>query len=156
VQRAARVHVRAEHIFTVVLLRKKACARPTFVELVTYRLGGHSTSDDPTRYRSQEEVEISQVRDPIARLGAYLRANDVLSEGDQRHIGEEAEREVNSAVAEVESIGPPAASSLFDDVYGDVPWHLAEQRRLADEFRPTKPGVLCTLNRPLADARALR
>ncbi len=47
---------------------------PTFVECVTYRMGPHSSSDDPTRYRSDEEVEMWRKRDPIERFERYLRA----------------------------------------------------------------------------------
>jgi pyruvate dehydrogenase E1 component alpha subunit len=101
---------------------------PTFIECVTYRIGAHSTSDDPTRYRSEEEVQRWAKRDPIDKLGRHLRYLGVLDDELDRTLEQELNVEIGAAIAEVEKLGPPARETLFDDVYGAPPWHLQEQR----------------------------
>jgi pyruvate dehydrogenase E1 component alpha subunit len=101
---------------------------PTFVEALTYRIGAHSTSDDPTRYRSQEEVETWMKRDPLARLRRHLVLGGLVDDAGDTALEEELNAEIAAALAEVEAMGPPARDSLFDDVYAELPWHLVEQR----------------------------
>ena len=107
----------------------RAGAGPTFVECVTYRMGAHSTSDDPTRYRSEEEVREWQKKDPIDRLRRHLVYLGLLDDAFEQRLLEELEREIASAVAEVERHGPPGRETLFEDVYAVPPWHLKEERR---------------------------
>lgn len=101
---------------------------PTFIEALTYRIGAHSTSDDPTRYRSQEEVEAWMKKDPLARLRAYVVGRGLLDEAADTALENELNAEIQAAIAEVESFGPPARETLFEDVYADLPWHLREQK----------------------------
>ena len=115
---------------------------PTLVEFFTYRAEGHSTSDDPSGYRPADEAKAWPLGDPIERLKAYLIA---LGEWDEeRHSATVAEcdAEVRAAQKEAEKLGilpqqgKDDIGSMFDDVYADVPWHLAEQREEAlDEAR---------------------
>jgi len=102
---------------------------PTFIECVTYRIGAHSTSDDPTRYRSEEEVRQWSKKDPVDRFRKHLAylglLDDALDDKLDKAIGEE----ISQAIAEVERHGPPPRESLFDDVYARRPWHLEEERR---------------------------
>jgi pyruvate dehydrogenase E1 component alpha subunit/2-oxoisovalerate dehydrogenase E1 component alpha subunit len=109
--------------------RAKSGMGPTFVEAVTYRIGAHSTSDDPSRYRSDSEVEAWKKKDPVDRLRAYLVNQGLLDDAADAKLEEELTLQIGAAVNEVESLPPPARDTLFDDVYATPPWNLEEQRR---------------------------
>ncbi|MEM7447118.1 MAG: thiamine pyrophosphate-dependent dehydrogenase E1 component subunit alpha [Myxococcota bacterium] len=109
---------------------------PTFIEAVTYRIGPHSSSDDPDRYRDPEEVALWTKRDPIHRLQNYLRQTGRLSEEAVETMHAEIDSEISSAVAAVESLPNPARSTLFEDVYHVTPWHLIEQREELEKHPP--------------------
>ena len=102
---------------------------PTLIEAVTYRLGPHSSSDDPTRYRTKEELEAWQRRDPIIRFRRYLEKKVLWSESDEKGAQEDTNREIDEAIAYAEKVSRPALETLFTDVYADMPWHLEEQLR---------------------------
>lgn len=110
------------------LARARAGDGPTFVECVTYRIGAHSTSDDPTRYRSQAEVERWQRRDPVERFHAWLLARGLTDADRRAAIEAELDAEIVRTIKEVEALPPPPRESLFEDVYAELPWHLREQR----------------------------
>jgi pyruvate dehydrogenase E1 component alpha subunit/2-oxoisovalerate dehydrogenase E1 component alpha subunit len=106
---------------------------PTFVESLTYRMGPHSSSDDPTRYRSNDEVAAWAKRDPIARFERYLRRAALLDDATQASIEARLEQEFEDAIRAIEDAPPPARETLFEDVYAPsapLPWHLREQRDL--------------------------
>jgi pyruvate dehydrogenase E1 component alpha subunit/2-oxoisovalerate dehydrogenase E1 component alpha subunit len=117
--------------------RARAGGGPTFVESYTYRIGAHSTSDDPTRYRSEEEVKRWAEKDPIDRLRKYLLKTRELDEAEERRIEAELMDEISRAIETVEKLGPPRRETLFEDVYEKLPWHLAEQR---DELLSVTPA----------------
>ena len=107
----------------------------TVIEFFTYRAGPHSTSDDPTKYRAREEVERWPLGDPIERLRQHLT---VLGEwSDEKHTAliEQAQEKVREAGKEAESYGTlgkgptPPASSMFEDVFEEMPWNLRRQRQ---------------------------
>ncbi|WP_062220871.1 thiamine pyrophosphate-dependent enzyme [Aureimonas sp. D3] len=110
---------------------------PTLVEYVTYRAGGHSTSDDPSGYRPKQESENWPLGDPILRLKGHLTAIGEWS--DERHVQAEAEiaQTVGEAQKAAEAIGTlqngrhPSPREMFEDVYAEMPPHLIEQRRQA-------------------------
>lgn len=110
---------------------------PTLVEYVTYRAGGHSTSDDPTAYRPKEESAAWPLGDPIMRLKAHLIARGAWSE--ERHMQTEAEimEAVVAAQKESEAIGTlqsgrlPSQRDIFEDVFETMPPHLLRQRHEA-------------------------
>ncbi len=113
---------------------------PTFLELMTYRLGGHSTSDDPRIYRSQAEVDKWKQADPIPRLQKHLRRQGAWSDDLDADWLAVCEAEVRDCVARAEEKPPSALTDLFSDVYAEQPWHLREQQetclegpRAADE-----------------------
>jgi pyruvate dehydrogenase E1 component alpha subunit len=110
------------------LSRARAGEGPTLIEAITYRLGPHSTSDDPTVYRAPEEVARWRERDPILRYAGYLRKRKLLEDGAEATVLAEAQGTVRAAVAQVEKAVPVPVESLFEDVYEETPWHLAEQR----------------------------
>jgi 2-oxoisovalerate dehydrogenase E1 component alpha subunit len=117
--------------------RSRSNGGPTLIEFFTYRAEGHSTSDDPSGYRPTNEAKLWPLGDPIERLKAHLLA---LGEWDEeRHAAMTAECDaaVRAAQKESEKIGilpeqgKDNIGSMFDDVYAEVPWHLAEQRDAA-------------------------
>jgi pyruvate dehydrogenase E1 component alpha subunit len=107
--------------------RARSGGGPTFVEAVTYRMGPHSTSDDPSRYRSQAEVDAWAKKDPLARLRKHLALLGLVTDAGDEALDRELGAEINSAIAEVEALPAVEAQTLFDDVYAEVPSHLSEQ-----------------------------
>jgi pyruvate dehydrogenase E1 component alpha subunit len=101
---------------------------PFFIEAVTYRMGAHSSSDDPRMYRSDEEVEEWKKRDPVERMQKYLMQNGFWSEQEQTALEEEINREILDAVAQAESAPPPPVETMFDDVFSEILPHLQEQK----------------------------
>lgn len=94
--------------------RARSGEGPTLVEAVTYRIGAHTTADDPTRYRDPAEVEAWRAKDPIARVKRFLVNRGQISEADDQQIIEEAEAEINRAVEEAEAMPTPSPDSFFD------------------------------------------
>ena len=102
---------------------------PTFIELLTYRVSAHSSSDDPSRYRDESITEEWKTRrDPIARMRAFLLGRGWLTEEQDQRMREEIEARVREVVASQEVIGPPDIDTLFDDVYETPTWLQHEQR----------------------------
>jgi pyruvate dehydrogenase E1 component alpha subunit/2-oxoisovalerate dehydrogenase E1 component alpha subunit len=123
------------------LARALASARagggPRFVECVTYRIGPHSSSDDPDRYRDASEVEAFRAKDPIARLSRYIARQGLGPAELDAEIEVELDAELDRVLPGVEAVPPPPLTSLFDDVYAALPWHLDEQRAAALAARVT-------------------
>jgi TPP-dependent pyruvate/acetoin dehydrogenase alpha subunit len=90
-------------------------------------MGPHSSSDDPARYRDAAETERWLARDPIALLRERLLADGLLSPEADAALSAELNLEIEQAVTRAEAAAPPAASTLFDDVYALRPRHLEEQ-----------------------------
>ena len=90
---------------------------PTLIEAYTYRMGAHTTSDDPTKYRVSAEVEVWKLRDPIARLRAYLTSSGKAD----REFFEEVEGEAEVLAVKVRegclAMPDPAPGSMFDHIY---------------------------------------
>lgn len=101
---------------------------PFLLEAITYRMGAHSSSDDPRMYRSDEEVEQWKQRDPIERMKKYLVENGMWKAEQQQELEGELNQEILAAVAEAEKMPPPPVETLFDDVFREVLPHLAEQK----------------------------
>jgi len=114
----------------------RAGGGPTFIECVTHRIGAHSTSDDPTRYRSEEEVKRWAEKDPIDRLRRHLAYLGVLDDAHDQAITRQIDEQITIAIDEVEKLGPPDRETLFDDVYAERPWHLDEQKQELAELPP--------------------
>ena len=101
---------------------------PTLVECETYRIGAHSSSDDPTRYRDEKEVLAWKKRDPIEGLRSRLVGQGIWTALDEDTLRARLLEEVNGAIAEAEKKPDPPRAGLFDDVYAKLPWFLREQR----------------------------
>jgi pyruvate dehydrogenase E1 component alpha subunit len=101
---------------------------PMLVEAMTYRLSGHSTSDDPKAYRKDADVEQWKKRDPIARLLKHLQTKGLWDDAKQKALEAQIDARIKDAVAAAEKVPPPSLESMFEDVYKEPPWHLQEQR----------------------------
>jgi 2-oxoisovalerate dehydrogenase E1 component subunit alpha len=100
---------------------------PVLIEAMSYRLGAHSTSDDPSGYRSREEEDRWRQVDPIERMRLWLQARQWWSEAEEKETLEGYRNEVLAELkAEEKEPGPPL-SELIEDVYDTPPWHLREQ-----------------------------
>jgi pyruvate dehydrogenase E1 component alpha subunit len=109
--------------------RARSGGGPTFVEAVTYRMGPHSTSDDPSRYRSDAEVAAWARKDPLDRLRRHLVSSALLTDVKDAALEEELSAEIAAVVEEVEQMPMLERASLVEDVYAEVPWHLREARQ---------------------------
>lgn len=108
--------------------RARGGGGPTLVELVTYRIGGHSSSDDPRRYRDDTEVNAAKSRDPITKFETYLNERAWLSETVKNEIWTAAQDEARAAADEAAAVPPPPVESLFEDVYEKLSPALVRQR----------------------------
>ena len=113
------------------LERARGGEGPTLIEAVTFRMAGHSSSDDPTRYRDAALVAEWERRDPLARLRTWLQAGGLLSEDEEEGWKQEVNDEIGTAIQEAESLPPPPIRSMLTDVYHEMPRHLEEQMRHA-------------------------
>jgi pyruvate dehydrogenase E1 component alpha subunit len=108
--------------------RARSGAGPTLIEAETYRMGAHSSSDDPTRYRDQKEVERWKDRDPIDRLHHRLTTARLWDGKREEALRAELLAQVNAAIEEAEKLPPPSPETLFEDLYETEPWNITEQR----------------------------
>lgn len=125
-------------ILAVYVASKEAVERarngggPTLIECLTYRYTPHTTADDPSRYRSDEETQRWIAKEPLIRFEKYLKTKGVLTDADIQVIDSEIETRINEAIvaAEEATRKPPLSNPLamFDYLYQDLPPHLQEQR----------------------------
>jgi 2-oxoisovalerate dehydrogenase E1 component alpha subunit len=105
---------------------------PTLIECVTYRLEGHSTSDDPRAYRPAELVAPWREKEPILRTRRYLEARGALDEREDKRLLEEVRAEIQRALAEAEAApAKPPVETMFEDVYAEP---LRQQREQLAEL----------------------
>jgi pyruvate dehydrogenase E1 component alpha subunit/2-oxoisovalerate dehydrogenase E1 component alpha subunit len=119
--------------------RARAGGGPSFIEALTYRLGPHSSSDDPTRYRDEAEPAAWREKDPLVRFRAWLLAGGTLTSASEAALAADVEREVREAIAFEESAPSPPLRSLIEDVYAEPPAHLEEQLAELERVRGLTP-----------------
>jgi pyruvate dehydrogenase E1 component alpha subunit len=118
----------ASYVATKTALEKAYSGKgPSFIEAVTFRLGAHTTADDPTRYRTETEVEEWRRREPLLRIESYLRAKGIIDDAFVARAKTESEAEVEEAVAEAEALPPPTADDIFRYMFEEMPPALGEQ-----------------------------
>jgi pyruvate dehydrogenase E1 component alpha subunit len=115
----------------VALERARRGDGPTFIEAVTYRMGPHTTADDPKRYRSDAELEQWRRRDPIARLEAHLRAAGELSQEHLDAVQAQADEMAREMRAACLGMVTRPAMAVFDRVYAEPHSGLERER---DEY----------------------
>lgn len=115
---------------------------PTFIEAVTYRLGPHTTADDPKRYRSDEEVMEWRKKDPIQRFKRYLINAGLWSDEKDRKLCETIEKTLLEEIERIEKIPKPDPRVILEDVYASPPWHLLEEmEELEEELKNRSENV---------------
>lgn len=124
--------------------RARANRGPTLIEHFTYRAEGHSTSDDPSAYRSAQEREEWPLGDPVMRLKRHLINLGEWSEEQQENMDREVIEQVKAATKEAEKNGVLGHGlhhpfhTMFEDVFEELPWHLREQAEQAIRERQVK------------------
>jgi pyruvate dehydrogenase E1 component subunit alpha len=128
--------------------RARAGDGPTLIECVTYRLGVHTTADDPTKYRSDAEVAMWEQKDPLTRFRGYLEKRNLLEDGLEQRVDDE----IADALRRFEATPPADPLGMFDHAYAELPPDVQAQRdamaaslRAAparpDATEPTQPGA---------------
>ena len=100
---------------------------PVLIEAMSYRLGAHSTSDDPSGYRTKEEEAKWQANDPILRMKNWLLLNNLWDEAQDSKLYEQLRADVLAAVKVAEKVNKPSLQDMVTDVYDEVPPHLQKQ-----------------------------
>jgi len=108
--------------------RAREGSGPTFIEAYTYRMGAHTTSDDPTRYRLSEDLENWKLKDPIARVEAYLKRGGVADDEFFADVQAEADKIATHLREGCLALPDPKVLEIFDQVYSDPSPELAEQK----------------------------
>lgn len=119
---------------------------PTLIECVTYRMGVHTTADDPTKYREEEEVERWKKRDPLSRFQHYLLTKKLLTTDDVESLEQQIKSEIDAAwkdaTEQMARSGDPL--HMFEHIYEDLPPYQQEQRRALEaeiESRDKDPAI---------------
>ena len=115
---------------------------PTLIEAKTYRMGGHSTSDDPTRYVPKDELDEWAKRDPVERFRKYLDKRGIWTTALEERLKTEVRAEVDQAAKAAEEVGKPALETIFSDVYETLPAHLRAQGEAAFDLARRKGEAL--------------
>mmetsp|Transcript_14226 Transcript_14226/g.26440 ORF Transcript_14226/g.26440 Transcript_14226/m.26440 type:complete len:791 (+) Transcript_14226:66-2438(+) len=115
---------------------------PVLLELMTYRVGDHTTSDDSSAYRRESEQEIAdwKTKMPTVRLGAYLQAQGVWDDKKEAAVKDEAQKEIMEAFRTGEAKKRPALRELFTDTFDELPWNLEEQCAYAERHARAHPS----------------
>ncbi|MFN8498584.1 MAG: pyruvate dehydrogenase (acetyl-transferring) E1 component subunit alpha [Anaerolineae bacterium] len=108
--------------------RARAGGGPTLIEALTYRLGAHTTADDPKKYRNEDILAEWLPRDPIARFKTYLVGRGLLDDGLDARIHEDADQRIQAAIETVEALPPQDPLELFDVTFATRTPQLAAQR----------------------------
>jgi 2-oxoisovalerate dehydrogenase E1 component alpha subunit len=129
------VRVDGNDIFAVYFETQKALERarngegPSLIEAVTWRYGAHTTADDPTKYRDQEESKRKREQsDPIMRLERFMKNEGWFDEGWAKQVQNDASAEIDQAVAEMESFPKADPADMFDYVFATPTWTIEEQK----------------------------
>ncbi len=118
--------------------RARAGEGPTLIEAETFRMGGHSTSDDPSRYVPKELFEAWAKKDPVDRFAKFLSKKKLLTKAKREALENECREEITSAVREAEAVDKPALETIFSDVYAELPAHLRQQGQEAFDLARRK------------------
>ena len=100
---------------------------PFLIEAYTYRLGPHTTADDPRRYRELKEVREWEARDPIPRFRRYLERKGFWSKDEDKELWRKLGEYVERTVEKLLEVEPPEIKSILDDVYSKPVWFLEDE-----------------------------
>lgn len=107
---------------------------PTLMEAITYRKGAHTTSDDPTKYRTKEEEEEWDKTDPLKRLKAYLKRKKLFTDKEEEKLIAQYKKEAERQFIEAENYGPYSIDDVFQFHYEDMPDDLVAQKNDYERF----------------------
>lgn len=117
--------------------KARAGGGPTVIEALTYRLSDHTTADDATRYRSNEEVARAWEEEPLIRMRKLLESRGLLTAAREQEMKAEFAREVEAAVQEYLSTPKQSTDAMFDHLFANPPRHLEPQKALARRYAGT-------------------
>ena len=118
--------------------RARSGGGPTLIEAKTFRMGGHSTSDDPSRYVPAEQFEEWRKKDPISRFEKYLEASGLWTPEKRDELQATLKEEISQAARDAEAVGQPPLETIFSDVYQELPAHLRTQGKASFELARRK------------------
>ena len=127
------IQVDGNDLFGVIVATREAVEKarsgegPTLIEGVTFRFGPHTTADDPTKYRTEREIDPWKPLDPLVRLRLYLKEKNLWSEEVEQKISEQAQKEIDQAVKDAEAEPTPEVDEIFKYVFADMTPPLKEQ-----------------------------
>ncbi len=127
------IQVDGNDLFAVMMATREAVDKarsgggPTLIEGVTFRFGPHTTADDPTKYRTEEEIEPWKPLEPLVRLRLYLKAKGLWDEAVEQRITEASQKEIDQAVQDAEAIPAPEVDEIFNYVFAEMTPPLKEQ-----------------------------
>ena len=127
------IQVDGNDLFAVIAATKEAVDKarsgggPTLIEGVTFRFGPHTTADDPTKYRTEKEIDPWKPLDPLLRLKLYLKGKGLWTEEVEQRMTEEAQKEIDQAVKDAEAVPAPAPDEIFTSVFAEMTPQLKEQ-----------------------------
>jgi pyruvate dehydrogenase E1 component alpha subunit len=130
------VQVDGNDLFAVYTVTRDAVATarrgdgPTLIEALTYRIGPHTTTDDPGRYRDESEVELWRLRDPLLRVQRYLEAAGAWDAAWQAEVEAEEGLLIEEAVAAAEATDPPTPDEMFSSMFAEPTAPLHSQRMM--------------------------
>lgn len=115
---------------------------PSLIEAQTYRFSAHSSSDDPSVYRSEKEdaAKIAE-KDPLPRFRNYLQRKKLWSEKWEQDTIRTAQEQILAAARAAEAMDIPDTETIFEDVFSDLPWNLREQKAEALKFKQKSPHM---------------
>ena len=140
------IRVDGNDLLAVIAVMEDAVARaragegPTLIEAVTYRRGGHSSSDDPSVYRDPAEPKQWEAHDPIERWRRYLERRGLWTQALHDQYSQEITEELMAAVKHAGEVANPPVETMFDDVFAEVPPHLEEQKAYLMSLPRAKSG----------------
>ena len=127
------IQVDGNDLFAVVAATQEAVEKarsgggPALIEGVTFRFGPHTTADDPTKYRTEKEIEPWKPLDPMVRLRLYLKEKGLWNEEVDHRLTEEAQKEIDQTVKDAEAVSAPEVEDIFRYVYSEITPQLKEQ-----------------------------
>ncbi|MDO3301111.1 pyruvate dehydrogenase (acetyl-transferring) E1 component subunit alpha [Mycobacteroides abscessus subsp. massiliense] len=119
------------------LRRAREGSGPTLIEAVTYRMGPHTTSDDPTKYRNAAELDEWRTKDPLARVEKYLESRGALSESEKHRVATLADDVAAQLRAGCLGTVEPTAADMFNHVYAEPHSLVSAERRDYLEYLAT-------------------
>lgn len=121
--------IAVRHYVAEAVEKARSGGGPTLIEAISYRLCHHTTADDATRYRSDEELEAHRKLDPVPRLKRFLEARQLWSDEQETALIRECKAEIEQEVRHYLDSASPKPESMFDSLYAELPQELQQQRQ---------------------------